>query len=52
VTSLPGENLKDLEGLGALVYPVDVTSADSVKALQKAVTEDLGEQLDVLINCA
>lgn len=52
VTSLPGENLKELEGLGALVYPVDVTSSESVKALRNAVTKDLGEQLDVLINCA
>lgn len=52
VTSLPGEELKELEGLGAIPFPVDVTSTDSVKALRDAVIEDLGDELDVLINCA
>lgn len=52
VTSLPGEELKELEGLGAVPFPVDVTSTDSVKALKDAVVDDLGDELDVLINCA
>lgn len=52
MTSLPGEELKELEGLGAIPFPVDVTSTDSVKALKDAVVDDLGDELDVLINCA
>lgn len=52
VTSLPGEELKELEALGAVPFPVDVTSTDSVKALRDAIVEDLGDELDVLINCA
>lgn len=52
VTSLPGEELKELAALGAVPFPVDVTSTDSVKALKDAVVDDLGDELDVLINCA
>lgn len=52
VTSLPGEELKELEGLGAIPFPVDVTSTDSVKTLRDAVVDHLGDELDVLINCA
>lgn len=52
VTSLPGEELKELGELGATPFPVDVTSTDSVKALKDAVVDDLGDELDVLINCA
>jgi NAD(P)-dependent dehydrogenase (short-subunit alcohol dehydrogenase family) len=51
-TSLPGEQLKELEALGAFCFPVDVTSTESVKALKDAVVERLGDNLDVLINCA
>ncbi|KAI3316845.1 short chain dehydrogenase [Xylariaceae sp. AK1471] len=51
-TSLPGEELKELEALGATCFPVDVTSTESVKALKDAVVESVGEKLDVLINCA
>lgn len=52
VTSLPGEELQELEELGATPFSVDVTSTDSVKALKDAVVDDLGDELDVLINCA
>ncbi|KAK9421772.1 hypothetical protein SUNI508_05373 [Seiridium unicorne] len=52
VTSLPGEELKELEGLGANYFPVDVTSTESVKALRDGVVECVGENLDILINCA
>lgn len=52
VTSLPGEELTELEALGAIPFPVDVTSTDSVEALKDAVVNDLGDELDVLINCA
>lgn len=52
MTSLPGEELKELEALGATYFPVDVTSTESVTELKDAVVESLGEHLDVLINCA
>ncbi|KAI1379224.1 short chain dehydrogenase [Hypoxylon crocopeplum] len=52
VTSLPGEKLPELEKLGATCFPVDVTSTESVKTLRDAVVESLGDDLDVLINCA
>lgn len=52
VTSLPGEDLKELEALGALSFSVDVTSSNSVNALRDAVVNDVGNELDVLINCA
>ncbi|KAH6985270.1 short chain dehydrogenase [Ilyonectria destructans] len=51
VTSLPGEELQELEALGATCFSVDVTSSESVKALKDAVVESLGD-LDILINCA
>jgi 1-acylglycerone phosphate reductase len=51
-TSLPGEELTELEALGAICFPVDVTSTKSVGVLKDAVVERLGENLDVLINCA
>lgn len=51
-TSLPGEQLTELEALGALCFPVDVTSTKSVDVLRDAVVDRLGEKLDVLINCA
>ncbi|KAI1821151.1 short chain dehydrogenase [Xylaria intraflava] len=51
-TSLPGEDLKELESLGATCFPVDVTSAESVKTLKSSVLELIGDKLDVLINCA
>ncbi|KAI1116346.1 hypothetical protein F5Y14DRAFT_459422 [Nemania sp. NC0429] len=51
-TSLPGEQLTELEGLGVECFPVDVTSTDSVKALKDHFTKHQGENLDVLINCA
>ncbi|CAJ2509287.1 Uu.00g143130.m01.CDS01 [Anthostomella pinea] len=51
-TSLPGEELPELEVLGATCYPVDVTSSESVKALKDAVVDNLGDDLDILINCA
>lgn len=52
VTSLPGEDLKELEALGALSFSVDVTSSNSVEELRDAVVNDVGNELDVLINCA
>ncbi|KAI0479879.1 short chain dehydrogenase [Xylaria cf. heliscus] len=51
-TSLPGEKLDELESLGAGCFPVDVTSAKSVAVLKDAVTKNIGDELDVLINCA
>ncbi|KAH8193719.1 hypothetical protein TruAng_012118 [Truncatella angustata] len=52
VTSLPGEELPELESLGATCFPVDVTSTNSVNALNYAVVENMGYNLDILINCA
>lgn len=51
-TSLPGETLHELESLGASCFPVDVTSAESVRALKGALVDRIGDELDVLINCA
>ncbi|KAI0907756.1 hypothetical protein F4824DRAFT_453767 [Ustulina deusta] len=51
-TSLPGEELKELEELGITCFPVDVTSSESVKTLKDHVAKHLGDDLDVLINCA
>ncbi|KAK6076367.1 NADPH-dependent 1-acyldihydroxyacetone phosphate reductase [Seiridium cupressi] len=52
VTSLPGEELKELEALGANYFPVDVTSTESVEALRDGMVESMGDDLDILINCA
>ncbi|KAI1203317.1 hypothetical protein F5X97DRAFT_318453 [Nemania serpens] len=51
-TSLPGEELTELEELGVQCFPVDVTSTESVKALKDHFAKHQGENLDVLINCA
>lgn len=52
VTALPGERLIELEVLGATCFALDVTSSESVEALKDSVLENLGDDLDVLINCA
>ncbi|KAI0809856.1 hypothetical protein GGR55DRAFT_646981 [Xylaria sp. FL0064] len=51
-TSLPGEELNELESLGIETFQVDVTSGESVKQLKDHVSQHLGDGLDVLINCA
>jgi NAD(P)-dependent dehydrogenase (short-subunit alcohol dehydrogenase family) len=51
-TSLPGEKLQELELLGASCFPVDVTSAESVSSLKDAVVDLIGDELDILVNCA
>ncbi|KAI1187390.1 hypothetical protein F5B17DRAFT_323624 [Nemania serpens] len=51
-TSLPGEELTELEELGVQCFPLDVTSGESVKTLKDHFTKHQGENLDVLINCA
>ncbi|KAI1176527.1 hypothetical protein F4777DRAFT_587934 [Nemania sp. FL0916] len=51
-TSLPGEELMELEALGAACLQVDVTSVESVGYLKDTVTKALGRDLDILINCA
>lgn len=51
-TSLPGEELTELEELGVQCFPLDVTSTESVKTLKDHFAKLQGENLDVLINCA
>ncbi|KAI0513078.1 hypothetical protein F5B22DRAFT_657486 [Xylaria bambusicola] len=51
-TSLPGEELKELEGLGINCFELDVTSSESVETLKDHVIGHLGDELDVLVNCA
>ncbi|KAI0538953.1 hypothetical protein GGR58DRAFT_275531 [Xylaria digitata] len=51
-TSLPGEELPKLKELNVNCFQVDVTSTESVKTLKEQVAEHLGDDLDILINCA
>ncbi|KAF2972453.1 hypothetical protein GQX73_g1154 [Xylaria multiplex] len=51
-TSLPGEELPKLKELNVNCFQVDVTSTESVKALKEQVAEHIGDDLDILINCA
>lgn len=51
-TSLPSEPLIDLQEKGAVTLPLDVTSSESVKELERVVSKIFDGKLDILINCA